>query len=120
MKHTKNMIYKVSDASNELFLYAVNESRLYHGMIQSIIQNLSKKMSKCIYDSEKAVDLYYYAATEAAQMYDNDFGLDNEYTFTVTDRYTVAVEMEEYYRGEVEFKAGNQDLTITVPDDRIY
>lgn len=30
MKRTKNMIYKASDEARELFLYATNESALYH------------------------------------------------------------------------------------------
>lgn len=97
MKHTKSMIYRESEESRELFLYATNDGDLYRRMISPIIANLHKKALKGVYDAEKAVDAFYPVATEASRHYCRDFG----YSFSVTDRYTVAVDMAEYYKEEV-------------------
>lgn len=97
MKHSKNMIYKESEESRELFLYATNDGDLYRSMISPIIANLKRKAQKGIYDNEKAVDAFYPVATEASRHYNRDFG----YSFSVTDRFTVAVDMAEYYKDEV-------------------
>lgn len=93
------MIYKETVESRELFLYATNDGDLYRRMITPTIENLRKKATKGQYDKEKAVDAYYYIATEASKRYNKDFG----YSFSVQDRFTVAVEMEEYYREDEVF-----------------
>ena len=99
MKHTKSMIYKPTTESHELFLYATNNGYLYEHQTKYIIENLRKKAKKGIYNSEKAVDLYYNLATNASNAYFKDFG----YKFNVTDRYTVAVELEAYYKEDEVF-----------------
>lgn len=99
MKRTKSMIYKETVESRELFLYATNDGGLYRRMITPTIENLRKKAAKGQYDKEKAVDAYYYIATEASKRYNKDFG----YSFSVQDRFTAAVEMEEYYREDEVF-----------------
>lgn len=99
MKRTKSMIYKETEESRELFLYATNNGNLYRSTITPIIENMRKKVKKGIYDKEKAIDAYYHVATEASKMYEKDFG----YRFNVTDRFTVAVEMAERYEEETFF-----------------
>ena len=99
MKHTKSMIYTPSTEATELFLFATNDSFLYHHHTEPIIKNLKKKAEKGIYNSEKAVDLYYYLATAASEKYYKDFG----YKFSVTDRYTAAVDLEAYYKDDEVF-----------------
>ena len=99
MKRTKSMIYNETIESNELFLYATNDGNLYRRMILPVIENLRKKAIKGIYDSEKAIDAYYYVATEASKMYNKDFG----YSFSVQDRFTAAVEMEKHYKDDQVF-----------------
>ena len=94
MKRTKSMIYTPTAEANELFIYTVNDSRLYHTCIIPAIENLRKKAKKGVYDSEKAIDLFYYIATAASEKYNKDFG----YSFNVRDRFTVAVDLEAYYR----------------------
>lgn len=94
MKRTKNMIYNPTVESQELFLYTVNDGYLYEHQIMPIVNNLRKKAIKGIYDSEKAVDLYYNLATSASEKYFKDFG----YKFSVQDRFTAAVEFEKYYK----------------------
>ena len=99
MTRTKSMIYKETEESRELFLYATNDGDLYRRMITPVIQNLRKKAKKGIYDKEKAVDAFYYVACEASKMYQKDFG----YSFSVQDRFTAAVDMEESYREDEVF-----------------
>lgn len=94
MKRTKNMIYKETVESNELFLYIINDGYLYEHHTMPIINNLKKKAKKGVYDSNKAVDLYYNLATAGSDKYNKDFG----YKFSVQDRFTCAVELEKYYK----------------------
>lgn len=97
MKHTKNMYYKDSTEAYELFLYATNTGSLYFSRVIPAINNLHNKYSKGIYNTDKAIDMYYYIATAANDLYKKEFG----YSFTVTERYTAAVEMEKYYKEDV-------------------
>lgn len=99
MKRTKNMIYKETEEARELFLYATNDGMLYRRMISAVLDNLEKKIKKGIYDKEKAIDAWYYVATEASNKYNKDFG----YKFNVTDRFTVACDMAEYYEEQILF-----------------
>lgn len=97
MKRTKSMIYKESDESRELFLVAVNDGYLYRNMILPIIENLKKKYKKGIYNSDRAIDLWYKYATQASKKYFKDFG----YMFTVTERYTAAIDLEKYFEEDI-------------------
>lgn len=97
MKRTKSMIYKETAESTELYLYTINNGDLYRRMITSVIENLQKKERKGIYNSDKAVDLWYYVATEASNLYNKDFG----YHFTVTERFTVAMKLETYFEEDI-------------------
>ena len=99
MKRTKNMIYNPTTETHELFLYAVNDGKLYRRMINHVLDNLEKKIGKGIYDRNKAVDAWYYVATEASKSYEKDFG----YRFSVADRFTVATDMAEYYEEQILF-----------------
>ena len=93
MKRTASMKYNETAESRELFLYATNCVDLYRQRISPAIANLRKKAIKGAYDVDKAVDLYYIA-TAASDMYNREFG----YKFSVSDRFTAAVDMEVYYR----------------------
>jgi hypothetical protein len=93
------MTYNPTEESRELFLYAVNDGNLYRNISTHTIGNLQKKHRMGAYDKEKAVDAWYYVATEASNKYFKEFG----YKFSVADRFTCAVEMEDYYKEEVEY-----------------
>lgn len=95
MKRTKNMIYKESIESRELTLYAENDSRVYFNAIVPTVKNLAKKYNKGVFDKEKAVDAFYYVADYAAKMYCKEFARMKDYvqTFSVTDRFTAAVDL---------------------------
>lgn len=97
MTRTKSMTYNVTTESRELFMYATNNGDLYRSMITAVINSLRKKAIKGIYDGNKAIDIWYRVATEASNRYYKDYG----YKFSVTDRYTVAVDMKDYYEEEV-------------------
>ncbi len=97
MKRTSSMFYQSSPEASELVLTAVNDGDLFEGRIKSIIGNLRRKVKKGIYDPDRAVDLYYRLACDASRVYFEQFG----YRFTVTERFTAAVELEEYYREQI-------------------
>ncbi len=99
MKRTKNMTYNPTTEAHELFLYAVNDGKLYRNMIKNVLDNLEKKVGKGIYNREKAVDIWYSIATKASDNYYKDFG----YRFSVADRFTTAVDMAEYYEEQILF-----------------
>jgi len=91
------MYYKETAESTELFLYTTNNGEIYRQIITAVINNLKKKVKKGIYDAEKAVDAWYNVATVGSNKYFKDYG----YKFTVTDRYTVAVELAEYFEEDI-------------------
>ena len=97
MKRTKNMIYNPSIEANELYIFAVNDSKIYNNYIKYAIENLRKKALKGVYNSEKAIDLYYHIATEASNKYNIDYG----YNFNVQDRFTCAVDFEKRFYEDV-------------------
>ena len=99
MKRTVNMKYNETEESRELFLYATNCGNLYRQRITPAIASLRKKAIKGTYDADKAVDLFYYIATVASDMYNREYG----YRFSVADRFTAAVDMEAYYREDEVF-----------------
>ena len=100
MKRTKNMTVNPTTESNELFLYAVNTGRLYQQVI-SVVRNLARKYRKGIYDPDRARDAYYPIACEAAKLYQHEYCSPGDSIFSVSDRFTAAAEMEEYYRENV-------------------
>ena len=98
MTRTKSMIYKETTESRELMLYTINDGFLYEHQTVYIIKNLQKKFKNGNYDKEKAIDAWYNLATNASNKYFKDYG----YKFSVQDRFTVATELEEYYKENVE------------------
>ncbi len=104
MKRTKSMIYKPTTESKELFLYAINTSRLYNYAIVPVVRNLAKKLARGIFDGEKAVDAFFPIATEAAKMYAREFAQNPDWNmiFDVTARFTTASDMVDYYMENIE------------------
>jgi hypothetical protein len=98
------MIYRETAESRELTIYACNTSALYHNAIVPTVRNLAKKYAAGKYDQEKAVDAWYYVAESAVRMYEREFLSPGEgvRVFDVTARFSAAVELEEYYRENVE------------------
>ena len=105
MKRTRNMYYKETVESRELTLYAENDSRIYHSNIVPVIENLTRKYKKGIYDSEKAVDLWFYVATAASEKYFKEFG----YKFSVQERFSAEVEFEKDFLETIEFNVNERN-----------
>ena len=59
---------------NEIILFAVNDSDLYHSRTVPIIDNLRKKIKKGVYDKEKALVLWEHLAEDAAKVWDKKWG----------------------------------------------
>jgi hypothetical protein len=97
MKRTKSMVYKETVESKELTLYTLNDYTLYRLYIAPLIMNLTRKAANGIYDKEKAIDGWFAVATKASKFYNKDFG----YSFSVQDRFTTAIELEEFFHDQV-------------------
>lgn len=92
MNRTKSMIYAPSDEARELYLCTINNGDVYP-MIKAVVATLHRKVERGTYDKDRAIDAWYHVATEESKYYFKDFG----YRFTVTERWTVAVDLEENY-----------------------
>jgi len=90
----------VTDAAQELYLYALNDERLYTHQREHIEANLEKKFAKGIYDREKAVTMWKYFADNAAKRFHEEFCNSGKWynTFPTQDRLEMAqlCESEHY------------------------
>lgn len=84
--------------ATELTLWADNTSSLY-GMRLNIVENLSRKITKGIYDPEKAVKLWRYWFDAAARDYRKEFGCStNVFPPAVRDEAARAFSVIEFER----------------------
>lgn len=95
MKRTRNMIIKETDDSRELALFAINDRDTMRN-VENLFPGIIRKIRKGIYDDDKAIDLMYPVACQAAKAYMKRFGRDGTYIFDVCARFTVAAELAEY------------------------
>lgn len=100
MKRTSSMYYQESAESNDLALFAINRSEIAYTYTQPIIKALHKRYTQGLYNKEKAIDAYFRVATQAANLYAKIF-TGQGYKFTVQQRFTVAVYLENYYIEQV-------------------
>ena len=63
-----------SDAVNELDTYIMNSEELYRRRFMPIISNIKRKLTKDVYDHEKAQKLWMYLVDDAAKEYVKEFG----------------------------------------------
>lgn len=97
MKRTKSMIIHETVESRELFLYATNTESIYKNAIVPTIRNIAKKYRAGKFDAEKAIDAFYHVANYASELYHAWYG----YKFTVTERYTAAANMKDYFMEDI-------------------
>ena len=83
--------------ANELFLYSINEARLYKS-IKAHILILRAKSRKGIYDHAKAAKAWKYVVDEGNKLYRADFG----HNFIPSTRIEAAHMMADYFRDGVE------------------
>lgn len=98
MKITKSMYYCESRESEDLYLYIVNDGDLYFEIV-SACKTLAKHLNE--YSKDKAIGYYYRIASKGAKKYKQELGNN----FSVTNRYTVAVDLEENFYERVEEEA---------------
>lgn len=98
------MVYRPTQESVELYNYTVNNGRFYNKYTEPLMKNLAKKYMKGTYDKEKAIDAYYALATESAKQYVKEYCTPGDNVFSVTDRFTVAVDMEKRYFEVITYK----------------
>jgi len=63
----------ISHEAQELYLYALNDSALYHQQREHVEALLQERFDKGDYDSEKAAKLWLYFADNAAKKYHKQF-----------------------------------------------
>lgn len=97
MKRTRSMIIAPSDEARELMLFVANTEVMYN-KAKYVVNALKKHYKRGNYSADRAVDAYYNVVTEAAKLYKKWYDGD----FSVTDRFNAAVELEEYFREDVE------------------
>lgn len=93
MKRTSSMKYTPSENAEALYICTVNDGDLYRSTIQPIIENMKKRYQRGTFDPDKAADAFYPVATEEANRLRKQFGE----LYSVTDRWTVAVDMVDRY-----------------------
>lgn len=83
--------------ANELFLYSINEARLYKS-IKAHILILRAKSRKGVYDHAKAAKAWKYVVDEGNKLYRADFG----HNFIPSTRMEAACMMADYFRDDIE------------------
>lgn len=83
------------EAVRELVLYAENDFITYSYSILPACENLKKKVTKGVYDREKAKKLFNHVATFAAKRYAKEFANEADWfrIFTAETRRQAAVEL---------------------------
>jgi hypothetical protein len=87
---------------NELYLYAWNDSKLYHQQARPIIQSLAKKKAEGEYEKAKAVKAFEHLMDTAAKQYRREF---KEGTFSPATRRAAAAETLDHYSDEITERA---------------
>lgn len=100
MKRTSSMYYQESEESNELAFFTIDTSAIEYNYTQPIIKALHKRYTQGLYNKEKAIDAYFKVTTQAAKLYAKIFA-GQGYKFTVQQRFTAAVYLENYYIEQV-------------------
>lgn len=91
--------------ARELTLFAVNDGELYRSRVQPILANLARKVARGVYDADKALTLWRYAADDAAQRYTRAHGAPGPHgsygCFSPATRRAVAGLPAENYADEL-------------------
>lgn len=93
----------------ELYLYLVNDSRVYP-RLTAIRANLTRKKASGKYLKSKAPQGFSYAVKDSAMHYASEFGGAWNKLFTKEDRDSVAKQLTEDF--EEEYKLGNYNEYI--------
>ena len=98
------------DMVNELSLYTVNTSKLYHSCIIPVCKNLARKQIKGIYSEDKALKAFYNVVIQAQKSYFEEFSTYETCAnaskwcevANVVTRKEVASYLLDYYQEKIE------------------
>jgi hypothetical protein len=93
-------------AANELRLYIDNDRDLYRQQTTSIIKNVQRKLKSGKYDHTKAPKLFSYLVDNGVKKYIKEFGGNANDLFPKDVRQSVAIELANYYKAEIEAQGG--------------
>ena len=98
------MTYVNEVAANELFLYAINDYRLYTTYVQPILKNFRRKVKNVTFNANLAPKSFDTCVKDAAMHYCAEFGSPNQKYFemfnSATRRETARM-MYEYFEDEI-------------------
>ena len=89
------------EEARELHLYAQNNENVYMQSLSPIMDNMDAKRARGIFDKEKAVKAFEYAAEYAARRYCQDFGGLWCQVFNVATRRAAAALLLDDYLSDV-------------------
>ena len=97
----------------EIYLYAVNDGRLYENMTKPIMRNMARKINNGTYDKDKAVVAWEYLVKDAIEKYNKEFD-DEQIRLAPASRKRVAQVMVDNYEENVnnmaqEMKGGRKN-----------
>lgn len=97
----------------EIYLYAVNDGRLYENMTKPIMRNMARKINNGTYDKDKAVVAWEYLVKAAVEKYNKEFD-DEQIRLSPASRKRVAQVMVDRYEENVnnmaqEMKSGRKN-----------
>lgn len=97
----------------EIYLYAVNDGRLYENMAKPIMRNMARKINNGTYDKDKAVVAWEYLVKDAIEKYNKEFD-DEQIRLNPASRKRVAQVLAYSYEDAVndmakEMKSGDKN-----------
>ena len=90
-----------AEAARELYLFMQNERSLMRQR-DSIIKNISRKMKSGKYDHKQAPKLWMYWVDNGAKEYDNLYGSPGVKTFDKDTKMSVAIQLADEMKAEIE------------------
>ena len=93
-------------AADELRMYIDNDRQLYRQQTTSIIKNVQRKLKSGKYDHTKAPKLWSYLVDNGVKKYIKEFGGNAKDLFPKDVRQSVAIELANYYKAEIEAQGG--------------
>ena len=85
----------------ELYLFITNDSNLNRQMIQSLIKNYRKKLSKGSYDETLAIKGFMNVVNAGIKAYAKEFSVGERLKVSKADRQEVAKKLSTFYRDEI-------------------
>lgn len=103
------------DDVRELVLTITNDGDMYRGIIQSVINNLTRKYKKGNYDRDLAVKAWQYVADEGVRRYDKQFGSGRGSVawLNPATRRAIAEELRDYYEDIIMYEDDDVNASTT-------